>query len=150
MNFPDLNHFLQLRKDLWHWPSSRAALMVGAGMSLNAQPAPGTHTRFPTWRQLTKMMFDEIYPVSNDPAEKTKREERLNGTSPLRIASEYDAAFRPSRLSSFVRTHIPDTDHHPGPMHELLLQLPWRDVFTTNYDTLLERTEVTKQAISGR
>ena len=146
MNFPDFNHFLQLRKDLWHWPSSRAALMVGAGMSLNAQPAPGTHTRFPTWRQLTKAMFDEIYPVSNDPAEKSKREERLNSTSPLRIASEYDAAFRPSRLSSFIRTHIPDTDHHPGPMHELLLQLPWRDVFTTNYDTLLERTEVAGRA----
>ena len=146
MNFPDLNHFLQLRKDLWHWPSSRAALMVGAGMSLNAQPAPGTHTRFPTWRQLTKAMFDEIYPVSNDPAEKSKREERLHSTSPLRIASEYDAAFRPSRLSSFIRTHIPDTDHHPGQLHELLLQLPWRDVFTTNYDTLLERTEVTGRA----
>ena len=148
MNFPDLNHFLQLRRDLWHWPSSRAALMVGAGMSLNAKPAPGTHIRFPTWRQLTKAMFDEIYPVSNDPAEQSKREERLNSMSPLRIASEYDAAFGPSRLSSFIRTHIPDTDHHPGPTHELMLQLPWRDVFTTNYDTLLERTEVTGRAYS--
>ena len=31
-------------------------------------------------------------------------------------------------------------------MHDLLLQLPWRDVFTTNYDTLLEGTEVTERA----
>ena len=148
MNFPDLNHFLQLRKDLWHWPGSRAALMVGAGMSLNAKPAPGTHTRFPTWRQLTKAMFDEIYPVSDDPVEQQTREERLNSMSPLRVASEYDAAFGPSSLSSFIRTHIPDTDHHPGPTHELMLQLPWRDVFTTNYDTLLERTEVAGRAYS--
>ena len=27
----------------------------------------------------------------------------------------------------------------PGRAHELLLSLPWSDVFTTNYDTLLER-----------
>lgn len=28
---------------------------------------------------------------------------------------------------------------NPGNMHRRLLQLPWRDVFTTNWDTLLER-----------
>ena len=28
----------------------------------------------------------------------------------------------------------------PGEMHRRLLRLPWRDVFTTNWDTLLERT----------
>ena len=41
-----------------------------------------------------------------------------------------------------IRKRIPDTDHQPGKLHNLLLQLPWRDIFTTNYDTLLERTEV--------
>ena len=28
----------------------------------------------------------------------------------------------------------------PGDLHKKLLSLNWRDVFTTNYDTLLERT----------
>ena len=146
MNFPDLNHFLQLRKDLWRWPNSRAALMVGAGISLNAEPVPGGRRRFLTWRQLTKAMFEEIYPTPDGPDERRRRLERFNNTSHLRIASEYDAAFRPSRLASFIREHVPDADHNPGPIHRLLLQLPWRDVFTTNYDTLLERTEVAGRA----
>ena len=146
MNFPDLNHFLQLRKDLWHWPSSRAALMVGAGLSLNAEPAPGTHTRFPTWRQLARAMFDEVYPPSNDPTKFQEHEERFNRTGPLRIASEFDAAFGPAKLASFIRGQIPDIDHQPGSIHKRLLQLPWRDVFTTNYDMLLEKTEVPGRA----
>jgi hypothetical protein len=35
---------------------------------------------------------------------------------------------------------IPDDHYSPGRLHEILLSLPWADVFTTNYDTLLERT----------
>ena len=34
---------------------------------------------------------------------------------------------------------IPDLDYEPSPLHEQLLNLRWSDVFTTNYDTLLER-----------
>ena len=36
---------------------------------------------------------------------------------------------------------IPDLEHDPSPLHEKLLMLPWTDIFTTNYDTLLERTQ---------
>ena len=144
MNFPDRNHFLQLRKELWQRPLSRASVMVGAGFSLNARPAPGVDTPFPTWRPLTRAMFKEIYPPTG--GEITDWEDRFNRSNPLRIASEYEAAFKRQKLESFIRSHVPDSGHHPGPIHELLLQLPWRDVFTTNYDTLLERTEVTGRA----
>lgn len=140
--FPDLNHFLQLKKDLWRRPNSRAALMVGAGISRNAEPAPGARRPFPTWRELAAAMFDEIYPTPDDPDERRIHDKRSSSTNPLRIASEYDAAFGPAALASFIRNHIPDADHQPGPIHRQLLQLPWRDIFTTNYDTLLERTEV--------
>ena len=34
---------------------------------------------------------------------------------------------------------VRDEDFKPGDAHEKLLRLPWRDVFTTNWDTLLER-----------
>ena len=115
--------------------------MVGAGFSLNALPAPGLVTPFPTWRQLARGMFDEIYPLTG--ASKKDREEQFNRSNPLRIASEYEAAFKRQKLESFLRSRIPDSGHQPGRIHELLLQLPWTDVFTTNYDTLLERTEVT-------
>ena len=145
MDFPDLLHLLQLQKDLWQWPSSRAAVMVGAGFSLNSTPSPGVNTRFPTWRQLSRSMFDEIYPrLSNETEE--EREERFARSNALRLASEYEAAFDRRKLGSLIRAKIPDSDHQPGDMHSLLLQLPWKDVFTTNYDTLLERTEVPGRA----
>ena len=145
MDFPDFPHLLQLQKDLWRWPSARAAVMVGAGFSLNSTPSPGASIHFPTWRQLSRSMFDEIHPRLPNEAEE-QREERFAHSNALRLASEYEAAFGRSKLESLIRSKIPDSDHQPGDMHRLLLQLPWKDVFTTNYDTLLERTEVPGRA----
>ena len=50
------------------------------------------------------------------------------------------------KLELLIRTKNPDSEHLPSALHTLLLQLPWKDVFTTNYDTLLERTEVPGRA----
>ncbi len=58
----------------------------------------------------------------------------------LSIAQEYESAFGRSDLHDFLRRLIRDDDHEPDAMHRRLLRLPWRDVFTTNWDTLLERT----------
>ena len=144
MDFPDHNHFLQLQKYLWEWPSSRASVIVGAGLSLNSKPSPGVRTHFPKWSELARIMFDEIYPPPPDETTegKKKREKQFNPGSALRFASEYEAAFGRPKLESLLLSVIPDSGHQPGVIHSLLLQLPWKDVFTTNYDTLLERTEV--------
>lgn len=148
MEFPDLNQFRQLQKALWQWPSSRAALMVGAGFSLNAVSAPGVSTRFPVWRDLSRAMFDEIYPAppNETDEQRTQRKEQFDRSNALRLASEYEAAFDHQKLNSFLRRAIPDSSYQPGDLHTLLLQLPWKDVFTTNYDTLLERTEIPERA----
>jgi hypothetical protein len=37
--------------------------MVGAGLSLNAEPLPGVTSRFPTWNELVRAMFDESNPA---------------------------------------------------------------------------------------
>lgn len=147
-NFPDLNQFRQLQKDLWQWPSSRAALMVGAGFSLNAVSAPGVSTRFPVWRDLSRAMFNEIYPAhpNETKEQRTQRKEQFDRSNALRLASEYEAAFDRQKLNSFLCRAIPDSSYQPGALHTLLLQLPWKDVFTTNYDTLLERTEIPERA----
>jgi SIR2-like domain len=144
MNFPDLPHLRQLQKDLWQWPKARASVMVGAGFSLNAEPLAGVTTRFPTWRQLVRAMFDELHPVqpSETPKQAKAREERFNSANALRIASEYEAAFDRRKLDLLIRTQNFDSDYQPGKLYRLLLQLPWVDVCTANYDTLLERTEV--------
>jgi len=148
MEFPDLNQFRQLQKDLWQWPSSRAALMVGAGFSLNAVSAPGVSTRFPVWRDLSRAMFNEIYPAhpNETDEQRIQRKEQFDPSDALRLASAYEAIFGRQKLDSFLCRAIPDSSYQPGALHTLLLQLPWKDVFTTNYDTLLERTEIPERA----
>ncbi len=47
--------------------------------------------------------------------------------------------FGRSALDDFLTEVIPDEHYEPGFVHETLMTLPWSDVFTTNYDTLLER-----------
>lgn len=147
MNFPDLPHLRQLQADLWRWPKSRAAVMVGAGLSLNSEPLPGIYSKFPTWRQLVWAMFQELHPSlpGETTEQKQVRDEKFKSANALRIASEYEAAFGRRKLDLLIQSQNPDADHQPGSLHRMLMELPWSDVFTTNYDTLLERTE-----ISGR
>ncbi len=57
----------------------------------------------------------------------------------LRLAEEFTAAFGRGALDDLILRAIPDADFGPGPLHRMLLELPWADVLTTNYDTLLER-----------
>lgn len=118
--------------------------MVGAGLSLNAEPLPGVHTKFPTWKQLSWEMFLELYPPASNETitARAKREDAFKGMNPLRIASEYDAAFERPKLENLIRAVTPDAHHKPGHLHKMLMELPWVDVFTTNYDSLLERTRV--------
>jgi len=122
--------------------------MVGAGFSLNTIPLPGVKSRFPTWRELVLSMFDELHPRNlNETQKETQaRKDHFSGINALRLASEYEAAFDRRKLELLIRDRNPDSEHLPSPLHSLLLQLPWKDVFTTNYDTLLERTEVPGRA----
>ena len=144
MSFPDAPHLFHLQRDLWQWPRARAAVMVGAGFSLNAESLPGVRSRFLTWRELVREMFDQIHPLPSGapPSEVAAHTDKFNRASPLRIASEYEAAFDRHKLDTLIREFNPDADYRPAKLHDLLLRLPWADVFTTNYDTLLERTHV--------
>ena len=55
------------------------------------------------------------------------------------MANEVEAALGRPALDRILSSAIPDQDHEPAALHIALLNLPWSDVFTTNYDTLLER-----------
>lgn len=141
MNFPDYDNFVRLQAYFQEWPNCSAAVMVGAGFSLNANPLPGTQSRFPTWNQLARAMFEEICPKPTNATEEEAMawEQALDQSNPLAVASKYEAMRGRKKLDSFLHKAIPDKESEPGDLHKLLLQLPWRDVFTTNYDTLLER-----------
>lgn len=145
--FPGLHHLHRLRNDLWKTPGyGQAAVMVGSGLSLNAESVPGESRRFPLWRDLATGMFDKLYP--GDATDSRRIERRLQamaGLGGITLASEYEAAFGRQAFDQMLLENIPDDRYTPCELHRLLLELPWADVFTTNYDTLLERTIINER-----
>lgn len=112
----------EIAERLW---SGHAAVMIGAGFSRNA------HKSFPKWNQLGDIFYKRIHgkvPESN-----------THYLNVLKLANEIQAAFGRPALDQLLRSSIPDKDYEPSPLHVKLLELPWNDIFTTNYDTLLER-----------
>ena len=57
----------------------------------------------------------------------------------LRLAEEFRIYLGQAALVEFMREQVPDASWRPGRLHKDLMALPWADVLTTNYDTLLER-----------
>lgn len=119
------------------------SLMVGAGFSKNAEGI-GNRKTPPDWSELAKAMYDELYckPIDEDKIENWK-EQRLiktSGKNTLHLAEEYMAFFDRNKMNTLIENNIADDMFVPGELHKRLLRLNWKDIFTTNYDTLLERT----------
>lgn len=118
----------QIADRLW---SNNAAVMVGAGFSRNAKPVGSTSASFPSWQELGDRFFEKLR--GHRPREGARY------LSILKLAEQVEAAFGRPALNQLLRDAIPDLRYQPSPLHSQLLSLPWKDVFTTNYDTLLER-----------
>jgi hypothetical protein len=58
---------------------------------------------------------------------------------PLRLAEEFKALLGESALEGLIRDLVRDEEWLPGDLHKRLVRLPWTDILTTNWDTLLER-----------
>jgi hypothetical protein len=109
----------------------KASVMVGAGFSRNADVP--SHVKVKLWTDLGQDIYCRLQGVA-EPNDK-----ELVFKTPMRLASQFEATFGRSELDNLIRDSIPDDRMYPGALHKQLLKLPWRDVFTTNYDTLLER-----------
>lgn len=125
INIPDsIRQYLnEIAERLW---AERAAVMVGSGFSKNAGK------EFPDWNQLGDLFYQKLYGSNPAPID----QKYLNV---LRLAEEVEAAVGRPALENLLRSNIPDLNIEPSTLHIELLELPWIDVFTTNYDTLLER-----------
>ena len=142
MLVPDQSHINRIRDALWQRSGGGASVMVGSGFSRGALKTRPDAEAPPIWRELVKTISSKLY---------TQDAGRTSATDdPLRIAQEYETAFGRSDLHSFLQQLVRDDDFKPGEVHTRLLRLPWRDVFTTNWDTLLERARpsVTDRAYS--
>ena len=140
MSFPDQSHIDRVRNALWQHTGGGASVMIGAGFSRCARKARPGASDPPMWAEVTRRISDKLYPRegTEDPSLNARNVPSTGNF--LSLAQEYEAAFGRSELHGFIRELIRDEDHEPGEMHRRLLRLPWRDVFTTNWDTLLEKT----------
>ena len=140
MSLPDQKYMNHVRDALWSH-AGHACVMIGSGFSKNAQPAQPDAGELPLWHELARAMFDKLYPPSPSGSHDSLPAD-ADPKSALRLSQEYKESFGRSSLHLFLQQQIRDGDFNPGEFHRRLLKLPWRDVFTTNWDTLLERTRL--------
>ncbi len=127
--FPDQIYFNHVRDALWRRPS-QASVMIGSGFSRHAKKNRPDASEIPLWRDLTDALAKDLSASQDEP---------MAEAAALELAQEYERAFGRARLHQFLIESVRDEDFSPGGFHERLLRLPWRDVYTTNWDTLLER-----------
>lgn len=107
-----------------------AAVLIGAGFSRNADPANATvRLMMPMWDQLADQFCDKL----------GIDESHRKYLSTLSVAQQIEEAYSRPFLDSMIRDAMSDSSYNPSDIHVYLMKLPWTDVFTTNYDTLLER-----------
>jgi len=118
-------HYDAVRRAL---ENGNAAIMVGAGFSRNAEN--GHHLA--TWHGVAKELWRELNPDKGELKE-------FSTSMVAQLGEQYARVFSKPALEDLLKRLIPDDKVSPGILHKKLLTLQWCEVFTTNYDTLLER-----------
>lgn len=124
MKLNQIRTFLDLRK---------ASVMVGAGFSKNAEMGEDVHMK--DWGELCEDFYTALY--DSKPSD---RDFRLK--SALRLAQQIESTMGRTALDEIIKNSLPNSSISPGYLHELLVSLNWRDIFTTNYDSLLEEAAI--------
>lgn len=124
MKLNQLRTFLELGK---------ASVMVGAGFSKNAEM--GEDVCMKDWGELCEDLYTVLYN-----AKPCDHDFRLK--SALRLAQQIESTMGRSALDEIIKDSLPNDSISPGYLHTLLVSLNWRDIFTTNYDSLLENAAV--------
>ncbi len=108
----------------------RASVLIGSGFSRNARKPSPESAPMLTWDQLGRALAERL-------GQNLGRS--VWAVDPARLAQEYEDTLGQPALNDFLMKQVRDDEFEPGDAHCRLLNLPWRDVFTTNWDTLLER-----------
>lgn len=126
-----------------HLQEHHAAVLVGSGFSRNAVKIGDDVPDSPLWDDLSKIFQQKLKFT-------TKTAQEMNEADPLILAEHVELAYGRPELDRLLLSSIRDSDYQPSQLHRRLLQLPWSDIFTTNYDTLLERAsdELTEKTFS--
>ncbi len=129
---PDYPAIKKLASALHKYDANRhgAAIMIGAGFSRSAALHVSGNKRMPLWYEFTEKLVTALNPG----------ESKIAFSDPLRVAEEYRAYFGQAALNDQIRYEIDDEAWRPGELYKSLLKLPWSEIMTTNWDTLLERS----------
>ena len=128
-SLPDYPLLKKLAEALWQNETSYqgAAIMVGSGFSRSAASSGDINSKLPLWNDLLKILSEDL---EYDPKQQIDS---------LRIAEEYSSYFGKQALRDLIENTINNPAWTPGDLYDSLLKLPWTEVLTTNWDTLLER-----------
>lgn len=107
----------------------KAAALIGAGFSKNAKIPEAAEMK--DWNALGIEFYKRLY---GEP-----KLDSLKFQNPINLATQVEASFGRHELDNMIQQSLPDDVIVPSQLHVDLLNLGWHDLFTTNYDTLLER-----------
>lgn len=126
-SLPDYPALKKLASALWQQDNAYhgAAVIVGAGFSRSGALTGDSNRKLPLWNDFAKILSKELDSRSIDP---------------LCLAEEYNAYFGKQALHDLIKKEVNDSARTPGELHYSLMELPWSEILTTNWDTLLERT----------
>lgn len=124
-------HLKNIRDKLWASDSkSRVSVMVGAGFSLNAKKVEDSFEEMAVWNDLKSRLIQNLTHHTD-----------IQYKDVLEIGQIYVKEYGRASLDEVLKEAIPDENYEPDQLHYNLLKLPWADIYTTNYDTLLERAK---------
>ena len=136
-NFPLRIHINVIRRALWS--GNGASVMVGSGFSKNGVSSNLANPSIPCWGQLASELSLELYGTRPETPSFRGEITANSSSSFLELAQQYETSIGRPELHQFLVRQLRDQEFEPGEIHHRLLNLPWSDVFTTNWDTLLER-----------
>lgn len=124
------HHLKKIRDRLWSKDGkSRVSVMIGSGFSLNANKLDDSLDSMSTWLGVENIILEGL-----------NHAELPDSGDVLDISESFVDEYGRDSLDTLIKQAVPDQNYEPGEIHKSLLRLPWSDVYTTNYDTLLERT----------
>lgn len=126
---PKYHQLKNIRDKLWAADGkSKVSVMIGSGFSLNADKLDDSLESMATWMGIKNKVLEGL-----------NHAELPNSVNVLDISESYVEEYGRDSLDTIIKQAVPDQNYEPGEIHKSLLRLPWSDVYTTNYDTLLER-----------
>lgn len=132
------NKYIKHIKSLLNPINKSMSVLVGAGFSKNANP------NYPSWTELLIEMFAEIENIEGEERKRLEKDvisKKIKKKGHSNVVDEYIKKKRHRESvdiyieSVFSKINKEDVDLR---IHELLLNVEWNNIYTTNYDTLLE------------